>query len=455
MGETIEFVDTTVRDGNQSLWDATGLNTAKILSFAPSLDRAGFKAIDFIVGVHMGVIVRYHKENPWQRTRLIREVMPRTSLRYGGTFRRFSAFKLMPDSVNQLQMRLAADCGLRGVWIVDGSFDMKHFYKAARWAKEAGFEEVVAELSYTISPVHTDEFYAEKARELAKCPDYDTLCIKDQGGLLTPDRVRTLVPAFLQNASGKPVELHAHCNTGLGTVNLLEGVRQGIRTVWTAIPPLAYGTSHSSVFNVIKNLHYMGYSTNLDEKALEAVSESLRAIAQRDGRPEGVIPEYDYFYYQHQVPGGMMTTLRRQLAEVGMEDRMDEVLKEVVRVRVEFGYPIMVTPFSQFVGTQAALNVITGERYKVIPEGVIQYAAGWFGPSPAPIDQNVFDKIVSSPKGKEIFDKGLAQLSIKELREQTGIGPNVSDEEFLLRYAFPEKEVDEMLAAGPIKTAYP
>lgn len=455
MGETIEFVDTTVRDGNQSLWDATGLNTAKILSFAPSLDRAGFKAIDLIVGVHMAVILRYHKENPWQRARLICQAMPRTCLRYGGTFRRFSAFKLMPDSVNQLQMRLARDCGLRGVWIVDGSFDMKHFYKAARWAKEAGFEEVVAEIAYTISPVHTDEFYAEKARELAKCPDYDTLCLKDQGGLLTPDRVCTLVPTVLQNASGKPVELHAHCNTGLGTVNLLEGVQQGIRTVWTAIPPLAYGTSHSSVFNVIKNLHYMGYSTNLDEKALDAVSESLKAIAQRDGRPEGVIPEYDYFYYQHQVPGGMMSTLRRQLAEVGMEDRMDEVLKEVVRVRVEFGYPIMVTPFSQFVGTQAALNVITGERYKVIPEGVIQYAAGWFGPSPAPMDQNVFDKIASSPKGKEIFDKELAQLSIKELREQMGIGPHVSDEEFLLRYAFPEKEVDEMLAAGPIKTAYP
>ena len=455
MGETIQFVDTTVRDGNQSLWDATGLNTAKLLSFAPSLDGAGFKAIDFITSGHMGVTIRYHKENPWEKIRLVCKAMPRTSLRYGGTFRRFFAFKWMPDSVSQLAMKLAADCGLRGIWIVDGSYDMKFFYKAARWAKEAGFEEVVVELSYTISPVHTDEFYAEKARELANCPDIDTLCVKDQGGLLTPDRVRTLVPAVLQNASGKPVEMHAHCNTGLGTVNLLEGVRQGIRTVWTAIPPLAYGTSHPSVFNIIKNLHYMGYSTNLDEEALEAVSESLRAIAERDGRPEGVIPEYDYFYYQHQVPGGMMTTLKRQLAEVEMEDRMDEVLREVVRVRAEFGYPIMVTPFSQFVGTQAALNVITGERYKVIPEGVIQYAAGWFGPTPAPIDQNVFDKIVSSPKAKAIFNKEPAQLSIKELRQQTGMGPDVSDEEFVLRYAMSKHEVDEMLAAGPIKTSYP
>jgi len=199
----------------------------------------------------------------------------------------------------------------------------------------------------------------------------------------------------------------------------------------------------------------MGYETNLNEEALEAVSERLRAIAERDGRPQGVIPEYDYFYYQHQVPGGMMTTLRRQLAEVGMEDRMDDVLKEVVRVRVEFGYPIMVTPFSQFVGTQAAANVVTGERYKVIPEGVIQYAAGWFGPSPAPIDQNVFDKIVSAPKAKAIFDKEPAQPSIKELRQQMGIGPDVSDEEFVLRYAMSKQEVDEMLAAGPINTAYP
>jgi oxaloacetate decarboxylase alpha subunit len=455
MGEMVEFVDTTVRDGNQSLWDSTGLNTAKILSFAPFLDRAGFKAVELATGVNFKIAVAYQKENPWERMRLVCKAMPKTPLRYGGTFRRFITFKWMPDSVNQLHMKLVADCGLRSVWIVDGSYDMEFFYKAARWAKEAGFEEVVAELSYTISPVHTDEFYAQKTRELAKCPDFDTLCIKDQGGLLTPDRVRTLVPAVLPNASGKPVELHAHCNTGLCTVNHLEAVTQGIRTVWTAIPPLAYGTSHPSVFNIIKNLHYMGYSTNLDEEALEAVSERLRAIAQRDGRPEGVIPEYDYFYYQHQVPGGMMTTLKRQLAEVGMEHRMDEVLKEVARVRAELGYPIMVTPFSQFVGTQAALNVITGERYKVIPDAVIEYAAGRFGPSPAPIDQNILDKIASAPKAKAIFDKEPAQLSMKELRQQTGIGPDVSDEEFVLRYAMSKHEVDAMLAAGPIKTAYP
>ena len=450
MGETIEFVDTTIRDGNQSLWDATGLTTAKTLSFAPSLDAAGFRSIDFITSGHIGVTIRYHKENPWDKIRLVCKAMPRTPLRYGGTFRRFFAFKWMPDSVSQLAMKLAADCGLRGIWIVDGSFDMEFCYKSARWAKEAGFEEVVSEITYTISPVHTDEFYAEKTLELAKCPDIDTLCPKDPGGLLTPDRVRTLIPVILQNARGKPVELHAHCNTGLGAVNLLEGVKEGIRIVWAAIPPLAYGTSHPSVFNIIRNLHYMGYETNLNEEALEAVSERLRAIAERDGRPQGVIPEYDYFYYQHQVPRGMMTTLKRQLAEVGMEDRMDEVLKEVVRVRVEFGYPIMVTPFSQFVGTQAAANVVTGERYKVIPEGVIQYAAGWFGPSPTPIDQNVFDKIASSPRAKVIFNKELAQPSIKELRQQMGIGPNVSDEEFILRYALPEKEVNEMLAADPI-----
>ncbi|RJX23558.1 MAG: hypothetical protein C4554_10590 [Dethiobacter sp.] len=165
--------------------------------------------------------------------------------------------------------------------------------------------------------------------------------------------------------------------------------------------------------------------------------------------------KYDYSYYMHQVSGGMMTTLKRQLAEVGKESLMDKVLEEVVQVRKELGYPIMVTPFSQFVGVQAAYNVITGERYKMIPDGVIEYAAGWYGEPIVPIDPNILDKIASAPNAKKIFGKELPQLSIRELRQQLGIGPGVSDEEFLLRYALSEKEVDDMLAAGPIKTSFP
>ncbi|OPY65933.1 MAG: 2-oxoglutarate carboxylase large subunit [Syntrophorhabdus sp. PtaU1.Bin050] len=444
MPDKVEFIDVTVRDGNQSLWGGTGLTTAQMLEMAPLLDRVGFKAIETITGILFKLAVTHHKENPWDKIRSIRRAVTKTPLRYGGTFRRFIGFKRMPDSVTALVAKTAASCGLRSTWIVDGMLDVAFLHKAAGWAKQGGFEEVVVALPYTISPVHTDEFYAEKARKIAECPDVDALYVKDQGGLFTPERVQTLVPQVLKNSLGKPVEIHVHCNTGLGPLCLLEAVKQGIRTVQTAIPPLANGTSHPSVFNILRNLRYMGYSTGLDEEALERIATILRDIAKKEGRPEGVIPEYDYFYYKHQVPGGMMSTLRRQLSEVRKESLMDKVLEEVVQVRQELGYPIMVTPFSQFVGVQAAYNIISGKRYSVIPDGVIEYAAGWYGQPIAPIDPNVLDKIAHAPKAKTIFGKELPQLSIKELREQLGIGPTVSDEEFLLRYAMSDKEIDDM-----------
>jgi len=272
---------------------------------------------------------------------------------------------------------------------------------------------------------------------------------------LTPERVRTLVPAVLKNSNNKIVEFHGHCNTGLGPVCMLEAIRQGIKIVHTAIPPLAYGTSHPSVFNILRNLRSMDYSGGLDEDVLKEISDRLKFIAKQENRPEGVIPEYDLLYYKHQVPGGMMTTLRRQLQEAGKETYMDQVLEEVVQVRKELGFPIMVTPFAQFVGVQAAYNVVSGERYKFIPDGVIEYATGWYGDPIVPIDKDVLDKIANAPNAKKIFGKELPQPSVEELRRGLGIGAEVSDEEFLLRYSLSEDEVNTMLQAGPIKTNFP
>jgi oxaloacetate decarboxylase alpha subunit len=455
MPERVEFIDVTLRDSNQSLWGGTGLPTAQVLWLAPLLDRAGLRAIEIAVGVLFKIAVAYHKENPWDKLRLIREKITRTPLRYGGSFRRFIGFKRIPDSVMQLVAQTVAGCGLRSTWIVDGLHDTEFLKKAARWAKEGGFEEVIISLSYTISPRHTDDFYASKAKELTESPYVDGVYIKDQGGLLTPERVRTLVPAVLRNSNNKIVEFHGHCNTGLGPVCMLEAIRQGIRIVHTSIPPLAYGTSHPSVFNILHNLRYMEYSGGVDEDVLKEISDRLKFIAEKEGRPEGVIPEYDVFYYRHQIPGGMMSTLRRQLQEAGKEAYMDQVLEEVVEVRKDLGYPIMVTPFAQFVGVQAAYNVVSGERYKFIPDGIIEYAAGWYGEPIVPIDKDVLDRIAHAPNAKKIFGKELPQPSVAELRRELEIGPEVSNEEFLLRYSLSEDEVNNMLAAGPIKTSFP
>jgi oxaloacetate decarboxylase alpha subunit len=193
----------------------------------------------------------------------------------------------------------------------------------------------------------------------------------------------------------------------------------------------------------------------LDEEPLREVSNRLYFISEKEQRPKGEMPEYDYYYYLHQVPGGMMSTLKRQLAEVGKESLIDKVLEEAIRVRQELGYPTMVTPFSQFVGTQATYNVTTGERYKVVPDGIPEYIAGWYGKPIGPLDPTVVDRIASTPQGRNVIGKEPPQISKKELRQKLGLGAQVSDEEFLLRYTMPKKEVDDMIGAGPINTRYP
>jgi len=446
--QEIEFVDTSLRDGNQSLWDATGLKTDMLVSLGPAVDRVGYKAVDLIASTHMGTAVRYHRENPWERIRRATEAMPNTRLCFGTTGRRFIGFKRCPDAILQLVYDRMAANGIRRVWIIDAPHEMEVLYKNARMVKAAGIEEYMVALSYSISPVHTDEYYGEKAQEISSCPDVDTVYLKDQGGLLTPERLRSLVRVVQANLNGRPLEIHTHCSTGLGPLVYLEAIRLGINTVHTGVPPLANGTAQPSIFNVLKNIKHMGYGAKVNEEALAEYSKKLMEIAEREGRPAGAPLEYDLAYYEHQVPGGMMTTLKRQLVEAGKGDRLEKVMEEIIRVRKELGYPIMVTPFSQFVATQATMNVISGKRYKMVPDGVVEYVAGYFGKTPAPIDPNVLERIHGIPKFRDLVEREFPQPSIAEIRSNMGIGKNVFDEEFLLRYALGDDEVDKMLSAS-------
>ena len=358
----IKFIDTTLRDGNQSLWDATGLKTETILKLAPLVDQVGFKAVDFTSSIHMGVAVRYHKENPWEKIRLAAQAMPHTPLSFGTTGRRFIGFKRSPDSVMALVMERMAANGIRRVWLIDAAHEMTVINNNARMAKAAGIEDFVVALSYTISPVHTDDYYASKADEIAENPDVDTIYLKDQGGLLTPERVRTLIPAIQPNLHGKPFEIHSHCTTGLALQVYREAIRLGVDTVHTAIPPLADGTSQPSIFDVLKDLRSDGHQAHVRDETLQEISGILHDLARTESRSPGAPQSYDPSYYEHQVPGGMVSTLKRQLAEAGMTDRLGEVMIEIVQVRRDLGYPIMVTPLSQFVATQATMNVVSGEK---------------------------------------------------------------------------------------------
>jgi oxaloacetate decarboxylase alpha subunit len=282
----------------------------------------------------------------------------------------------------------------------------------------------------------------------------DRLFIKDVDGLLTPERTRTLVPAIMRNIGEVPLEIHGHCTTGLAPICYLEAVKLGVRTVHTASSPLANGPSQPSAENMIKNLQRLGFPVNLNQQSLKTMADHFRYIARREGFTLGSPVEYDLFQYEHQVPGGMMSNYRAELARRGLEHRLNEFLEEIALIRKELGYPIMVTPLSQYVGAQAILNRTLGERYKIVTDEVIKYVLGHYGELAAPVDKDVLDRIMKLPRTKELQDWQPQETSIEELRRE--FGNRLSDEELLLRVLTSNQQaVDEVLAAGPKHYDYP
>ncbi len=442
----VKFVDTTIRDGHQSLW-AENMTTGMMLPVAEIMDRAGFDAIELISSSHLKKCVRELKEDPWARVKLVGERITRTPLRLNAG--RFSAFDLTPRSMYRLFMERMAANGIREARISEEWNDLDGWTWKTKVARDVGINPV-PNIIYSVSPKHTDAYFAERTRQAASLK-VNRLCLKDPGGLLTPERVRSLVPVMLANANGIPIELHTHCTTGLGPLCCLEAVKLGIMTVNTALPPLADGSSNPSLFNVARNLRALGYKTLIEEESLKPVSDHFTRIARREGFPIGVPVEYDYSQYQHQVPGGMISNLRFQLRKVGMEHKIDDALEETMQVRAELGYPIMVTPLSQFVGSQAAINVIVGERYKEVTDQIIQYALGYWGREGAELlDPAAKAKILDRPRAKEWARRPPEEPTVEELRRKMNAS-KVSDEEFLLRWNLGVDEIATMRAAGPPK----
>jgi oxaloacetate decarboxylase alpha subunit len=369
--------------------------------------------------------------------------MPNTPLSMITTGKRFISWRPCAEDVQALVFACAVRNGLRRVQIADPSNDPDDLAKMAAIARRAGVEEVVIGLTYSVSPVHTDAFYARRAAAVGRCADVDRIYLKDPGGLVTVERLRELAPFFLQ--AGPPAELHSHGTIGLAGQTYLEGARLGFGTLHTAVAPVANGTSNPPAEGTLRNLQAAGVAPGLDEDALRAMSEHFRALAQAKGLPLGVPADFDAAYYHHQMPGGMVTTMRRQLEELRRPELFQAALEETGRVREEFGWPIMVTPFSQFVGTQAVMNVMGGERYASIPDDVIVYFLGGFGTPPAPPDPQVSDRVLSRPRAEEL--RGVEPLTLDGARDR--YGARISDEELLLRLTMPAEQVDAMRAAPP------
>jgi oxaloacetate decarboxylase alpha subunit len=359
---------------------------------------------------------------------------------------RFSAFDLTPRSMYRLFMERMAANGIRAASISEEWNELEGSTWQVDVARDVGINPV-PNIIYSVSPKHTDAYFAERTRQAASLK-VNRLCLKDPGGLLTPERIQTLVPIMFANANGIPIELHTHCTTGLGPLCCLEAVKLGIKIVNTALPPLADGSSNPSLFNVARNLRALGYRTLIDEEIVKPVSEHFTQIAKREGFPIGEPVEYDYSQYQHQVPGGMISNLRFQLRKVGVEHKIDEALRETMRVRAELGYPIMGTPLSQFVGSQAAINVIVGERYKEVTDQIIQYALGYWGREGTELmDPEVKAKILDRPRAQGWAAWQPPEPSIAEIRKKMN-AEHVSDEELLLRWNLSVDEIQAMRAAG-------
>lgn len=442
------FVDTTFRDGHMSLW-AERMKTGMILPVASLADRAGFVGMELVSTSIFKKCVRELREDPWERIRLVSRKVRRTPLA-SMMARSISAFQLTPRSVLKLWIERLAANGIKRLQLMDPANDMASLVPYLLYsARNAGLEVVLA-LVYSLSPKHTDDYFARKV-QAARALNPDRIYLKDPAGLLTPERIRTLVPVFLQNANGIPVELHSHCTTGLAPLCYLGAIKLGIDTVHAAIPPLANGSSNPSLFNIVKNVCAMGYTPVVDESVLKPISDHLTSIAKREEFPIGAPVEYDYSQFLHQVPGGVISNLKYQLAQLRMEERLAEVLDEIIRVRADLGYPIMVTPFSQFVVSQAAINIMVGKRYQEVTDELIQYALGFWGEEQSSsIEREVKAEILDRPRSREWARWVPPEPTLKEVRERLGAF-GAPDDEFLLRCFLHSGEIESMQAAGPPK----
>ena len=447
----IGIVETSLRDGNQCLWAALGIDTARTLSIAATMDRVGFKAIDFTTSTHMGVAVRFKKEDPWERIRLMAAATPNTPLQFMSTGFRFISWETAGPDFMALAFRVLVRNGIRRFCLADPMNDAKSNIACAAMVKRGGGEYVIAALVFTLSPVHDDAHYVERARKLAACTDIDAVYVKDPGGLLSPNRARTLLPAIKAVIGSKALELHSHCTIGQAELVYMDAADYGVDALQCASGAAADGISNPPSERVVSNLRALGHTPLVDAVALAEVGSYFNQLAAAEGLPSGAPQAFDAAYLRHQLPGGMVGTMRRHLKESRLAHREQAVIEELGRVREELGWPIVMTPFAQMVLTQAVMNVTGSERYGVIPDEVIRYAIGRFGKPNVPIDPKIMERIDSLPRTRELRMEPV-MAPVEELRRR--IGAQLSDEEFLLRATMPGGQVDAMLAAPRANRLY-
>ena len=443
-----EFVDVTLRDAHQCLW-STRMTTAMMTPILEAIDRVGYAYINILGGAVFDVCVRYLQESPWERVKLLcgRLQTPCDGLTRGQSL---YTFELFPDDLVALNSQVLARCGIRVLTVYDALNDNRNVESSVRSGHAAGMQ-VNAMMTYTVSPAHTDAYYVDRTRELVRLKA-DFISIKDPTGLLTPARARTLFPAVVRAAGRIPLKLHSHCQSGLAPEVYEVAMQSGFRYGYTASEPLGNGASLPATEEVAARARRLGFRVALDDAALEEVAGYFACLCEIENLPRGETAAYDPALYRHQIPGGMISNLRYQLQTLQIEHRLPEILEEAERVRHDLGYPIVVSPFAQYIVTQATLNVVQGERYKTVPDEIRKYALGYYGRLAAQPADEFLERAGIRPQDR-VTERPGEHLEPRLPRLRRELGPGVSDEALLLS-AFYDKALLEPLKRRPPAYAF-
>jgi oxaloacetate decarboxylase (Na+ extruding) subunit alpha len=466
-GGSLQLVDETMRDGPQSLWGLGGGGYHGLEPIIGEIVEAGYYCVNVpVTSATPLCLTRFGKEDPREFFRMFREKLKNCKTNIG-TIPMGMAIDLTGEAENKTMIKMlyrqfkAWLPNLNQYFLMCCCEDeIKNTFPILFPLLRSLGMEPIPYMAIGHSPRHTEEFYVTRVKHLVETYKPISICLKDVDGLLTPERLRTLVPAIQAVAGDTPLELHMHGMNGLQTYNAVVAMELGVRKFTTCIPPLAYGSSHPSVYNIVHNAEQLGIPHTMNLEKIKIVEERLTKIGKVAGMPVDNHPlPFDLFLYKHQIPGGVISNLTTQLGQLGVPEILQDVLEEIPRILEDMGYPVMITPFSQFIVTQAVLNVQLG-RWEQCLDAMIKFAAGMYGIEEAGVpymNQNVKDKLLSLPAAKEIKEKGdhiveyiNSEPSEEDCKRRFGMSPDASDEDFILRVLLHgDEEMKQVTPGGP------
>ena len=413
----VKIVETSVRDGHQSLF-ATRMTTEEVVKLCKIYDNVGYHAIEVWGGATFDACMRFLNEDPWDRLREVRKVCPNTKLQMLFRGQNILGYRHYSDDVVDMFCKKSIENGIDIIRVFDALNDLRNLRQAVESTKKYGGECQIA-LSYTTSPIHTIDYYVDLAKQIEEL-GADSICVKDMAGVLTPEDATKLITALKKN-SKLPIELHSHCTAGICEMTYMAAIKAGVDIVDTSLSPLSNGTAQPSTQALNIALKGTEYDPKLNVEEIHKAEPIVTEIVNKyvaNGLLNTRSFEVNPNILKYQVPGGMLSNMIKQLTDQGAIDKYEEVLKEIPRVRKELGYPPLVTPLSQMVGTQSVLNILGGERYKLCAKEIKDYLHGKYGKAPAPIDEDIKKKIIGDDEVITCRPADLLEPEYEKLKEK-------------------------------------